>query len=121
MSVWQAILQGIIQGLTEFLPVSSSGHLSIFQYFTGLSGESGAFFSIVLHLGTLFAVVIAFFPTIWGLIQEAFAMLGDLFRGALQFPAGHTPAQDDLPAHRFAASAGVCSVPQGLLRELFHR
>ena len=43
MSVWQAILQGMIQGLTEFLPVSSSGHLSIFQYFTGLSGESGAF------------------------------------------------------------------------------
>ncbi len=38
MSVWQAILQGMIQGLTEFLPVSSSGHLSIFQYFTGLSG-----------------------------------------------------------------------------------
>ena len=85
MSVWQAILQGIIQGLTEFLPVSSSGHLSIFQYFTGLSGESGAFFSIVLHLGTLFAVVIAFFPTIWGLIQEAFAMLGDLFRGRFSF------------------------------------
>ena len=47
--------------------------------------ESGAFFSIVLHLGTLFAVVIAFFPTIWGLIQEAFAMLGDLFRGRFSF------------------------------------
>ena len=120
MSVWQAILQGIIQGLTEFLPVSSSGHLSIFQYFTGLSGESGAFFSIVLHLGTLFAVVIAFFPTIWGLIQEAFAMLGDLFRGRFSFRRV-TPAQDDLSAHRFAASAGVCSVPQGFLRELFHR
>ena len=54
MSVWQAILQGMIQGLTEFLPVSSSGHLSIFQYFTGLSGESGAFFSIV-GLGSAFA------------------------------------------------------------------
>ena len=83
MSVWQAILQGIIQGLTEFLPVSSSGHLSIFQYFTGLSGEEGAFFSIVLHLGTLVAVVIAFFPTIFGLVQEGLAMLGDLFRGQL--------------------------------------
>ena len=85
MSVWQAILQGMIQGLTEFLPVSSSGHLSIFQYFTGLSGESGAFFSIVLHLGTLFAVILAFFPTIWGLICEAFAMLGDIFRGRFTF------------------------------------
>ena len=85
MSVWQAILQGMIQGLTEFLPVSSSGHLSIFQYFTGLSGESGAFFSIVLHLGTLFAVILAFFPTIWRLICEAFAMLGDIFRGRFTF------------------------------------
>ena len=85
MSVWQAIVQGMIQGLTEFLPVSSSGHLSIFQYFTGLSGESGAFFSIVLHLGTLFAVILAFFPTIWRLICEAFAMLGDIFRGRFTF------------------------------------
>ncbi len=81
MTVLEAVLQGIIQGLTEFLPVSSSGHLSIFQYFTGLSGENGAFFSVLLHLGTLFAVVIAFFPTIWDLILEAFSMLGDLFRG----------------------------------------
>ena len=81
MTVVEAILQGVIQGLTEFLPVSSSGHLSIFQYFTGLSGESGAFFSILLHLGTLFAVIIAFFSTIWDLVLEFFSMLGDLFRG----------------------------------------
>lgn len=81
MSVLEAILQGIIQGLTEFLPVSSSGHLSVFQYFTGISGESGALFSIVLHLGTLVAVFIAFFPTIWELIKEFFSMLGDLLGG----------------------------------------
>ena len=85
MTVLEAFLQGLLQGLTEFLPVSSSGPLSIFQYFTGLSGESGAFFSIVLHLGTLFAVILAFFPTIWGLICEAFAMLGDIFRGRFTF------------------------------------
>ena len=81
MTILEAVLQGIIQGLTEFLPVSSSGHLSIFQYFTGLSGEEAALFSIMLHLGTLFAVVIAFFPTIWELVLEAFSMLGDILRG----------------------------------------
>ena len=60
MSYLEAVLQGILQGLTEFLPVSSSGHLSLFQHFTGVSGESGLFFSIMLHLGTLIAVFIAF-------------------------------------------------------------
>ena len=60
MSIWDALIQGIVQGLTEFLPVSSSGHLSLVQYFTGNSGETGAFFSILLHLGTLIAVFIAF-------------------------------------------------------------
>ena len=85
MSVWDALIQGIVQGLTEFLPVSSSGHLSLVQYFTGNSGETGAFFSILLHLGTLMAVFIAFRKTIWDLIVEAFAMLGDLFRRKFSF------------------------------------
>lgn len=85
MSVWDALIQGIVQGLTEFLPVSSSGHLSLVQYFTGNSGETGAFFSILLHLGTLIAVFIAFRKTIWDLIVEAFVMLGDIFEGKFSF------------------------------------
>ena len=40
MSILSAILQGVLQGLTEFLPVSSSGHLSLYQYFTGINSES---------------------------------------------------------------------------------
>lgn len=85
MSIWDAILQGIVQGLTEFLPVSSSGHLSLVQYFTGNSGETGAMFSILLHLGTLIAVFIAFRKTIWDLILEAFSMIGDIFKGKFSF------------------------------------
>ncbi len=85
MSIWEALLQGIVQGLTEFLPVSSSGHLSLVQYFTGNSGETGAMFSILLHLGTLIAVFIAFWDTIWDLIKEAFAMIGDMLRGKFSF------------------------------------
>ncbi|GHU52387.1 undecaprenyl-diphosphatase [Clostridia bacterium] len=68
MSILEAIIQGIIQGLTEFLPVSSSGHLSIYQHFTGNSGESSFMLSIVLHLGTLLAIFIAFRKTIWNII-----------------------------------------------------
>lgn len=85
MTIFDAIIQGIVQGLTEFLPVSSSGHLSLVQHFTGQGGEAGGSFSIMLHFGTLVAVMIAFWPTIWELIQEAFAMIGDLFRGKLRF------------------------------------
>ena len=49
MNIFEAIMQGIIQGLTEFLPVSSSGHLSLYQHFTGNSGEGALLFSAVLH------------------------------------------------------------------------
>lgn len=57
------IILGIIQGVTEFLPVSSSGHLVLFQKILGLSGEEVAL-SIILHLGTLAAVAIFFFKDI---------------------------------------------------------
>lgn len=85
MSFWNAILQGIIQGLTEFLPVSSSGHLSLYQHFTGQSGEAAGLFSILLHLGTLAAVCIAFWDTIWGMIVEFFRMIGDVLKGKFTF------------------------------------
>ena len=61
------ILQGIIQGLTEFLPVSSSGHLSIFQYFTKsqlVENSSTMTFDLVLHFGTLIAVIYYFWKDI---------------------------------------------------------
>ena len=74
------IIQGIIQGLTEFLPVSSSGHLSVAQHFMNV-GEESLITSIFLHLGTLVAVFIAFFPTIWGMIKEFFLTFKDIFTG----------------------------------------
>lgn len=70
MSVINTIFQAIIQGLTEFLPISSSGHLSLFQHFTGKSGEGALLLSAILHLGTLVAIFIAFRTTIWELIKE---------------------------------------------------
>lgn len=85
MSIINAIFQAIIQGLTEFLPVSSSGHLSLFQHFTGSSGEGALMFSAVLHLGTLVAVFIAFWSTIWALIKEFFVMLKDIFTGKFRW------------------------------------
>lgn len=81
MSILSAILQAIIQGITEFLPVSSSGHLSLYQHFTGNSGEGALMFSALLHLGTLAAVCTVFYKQIWELIKEFCLMVKDIFTG----------------------------------------
>lgn len=88
MTILEAVIQGIIQGATEFLPVSSSGHLSVFQHFTGVTGDEAIFTSIALHIGTLIAVFIAFRQKIWALILEALAMLKDIFTGKFSFKTG---------------------------------
>jgi len=91
MAVLLAILQGIIQGLTEFLPISSSGHLSLFQHFTGQSGEGALFFTVMLHLGTLFAVMLVYFKTLMEMIAEFFRMIWDIITGKFRYKeAGET-------------------------------
>ncbi|PXV95761.1 undecaprenyl-diphosphatase [Lachnotalea glycerini] len=77
MSLFQAILMGIIQGITEFLPISSSGHLAIFKELFKVNLETGILFDILLHLGTLVAVFIVYFKDIKKLIIEGFCILGD--------------------------------------------
>ena len=81
MSILDAIIQGIVQGLTEFLPVSSSGHLAITQHITGVAGEGNLFFNVMLHVGTLVAVAVFYHKLIWSLIKEFFRMIGDIFTG----------------------------------------
>lgn len=88
MSILEAVLQGLIQGATEFLPVSSSGHLSLFQHFTDVTGDEAVFTTIALHIGTLIAVFIAFRQKIWALILEFFAMIKDIFTGKFSFKVG---------------------------------
>ena len=78
MGILSAVFQAIIQGLTEFLPVSSSGHLSLYQHFTGNSGEGALFFSAVLHLGTLVAVFIMYRKIIYAMIKELGQMCKDI-------------------------------------------
>ena len=75
-----AIISGIIQGLAEFLPISSSGHLALFQNFGMPEIESMAF-DVMLHLGTLAAVFIVYHKDIFPLIPAFFTMLGKVFKG----------------------------------------
>lgn len=85
MSIFDAIIQGIVQGLTEFLPVSSSGHLAITQHILGTSGDGNLFFNVMLHVGTLVAVIAFYYKLIWSLIKELFSMIKDIFTGKFKW------------------------------------
>lgn len=85
MTIIDAIIQGVVQGLTEFLPVSSSGHLAITQHITGVAGDGNLFFNVMLHVGTLVAVVAFYHKLIWSLIKEFFRMIGDIFTGKFKW------------------------------------
>ena len=86
MTILEAVIQGIVQGLTEFLPVSSSGHLAITQHVLGINLESGnLFFNVMLHIGTLVAVIAFYHKLIWRLIKAFFGIFGDIFTGKFKW------------------------------------
>jgi len=78
MESFQALILGIVQGLTEFLPVSSTGHLIIFQHLFGLD-EPQLFFDICVHLGTLMAVLIVFWKDVRQLLRSLRLLLWSIF------------------------------------------
>lgn len=76
MTYWNAVLLGIVQGLTEFLPVSSSGHLAILQNFLRIGDlENRMLFDVLLHLGTLGAIFFAYHAELRALGREGLTML----------------------------------------------
>lgn len=74
MSILEAIIMGILQGLTEFLPVSSSGHLELANYFFGIKGESNLQFTMAVHAATVLSTITVFYREI-----------GQLFKGLFKF------------------------------------
>lgn len=88
MKLFDAIFLGIVQGLAEFLPISSSGHLSVFQNFFGLMDveAENLFFDVLLHLGTLIAVFVTYWGEIKSMVLEFFTMIG-----ARKLPKGQKP------------------------------
>ncbi len=77
MNLTEAIVLGVVQGVTEFLPVSSSGHLVLFQHLLDIK-EPMLAFDISVHVGTLFAVVIYFFKDIAGIIKSLWRLVSVL-------------------------------------------
>ncbi|MBQ7584006.1 MAG: undecaprenyl-diphosphate phosphatase [Lachnospiraceae bacterium] len=80
MNILQAILLGAVQGLAEFLPVSSSGHLAILQNLFHIEADTGMLFDVLLHIGTLTAIFVVFWKDIAKLILEFFGIVADFIR-----------------------------------------
>lgn len=80
MSFIQAIILGIFQGVAEFLPISSSGHLAILQTLFGIK-EGNLFFTEMLHFGTLISIVIVYFSDIYMMIIEFFKLIFSIIKG----------------------------------------
>lgn len=93
MNILEAIVLGAVQGLTEFLPVSSSGHLAIFQHFFGLN-DNNLFFNVMLHVGTLTAVCAVYWRLFLRLIKSFFRILKKIF--TRKFKWGEMDADENL-------------------------
>ena len=113
LSYLQAIILGIVQGLGEFLPISSSGHLAILEYFFGIKGESVLLFAVMLHLGTLVSVFVIYWHDIVALCWELILTLKDIFTGkGLRIDAS--------PNRRLGFMIVVATIPTGLMGVLFN-
>jgi len=104
----ESIVLGVLQGLTEFLPVSSSGHLVLMQAFMGIGGPV-IFFDVLLHVGTLAAVLLVFRKEIAEIIRESAAAV----TGSQKKPVS------ELPHARFMLMIILGSVPAGVIGILF--
>lgn len=112
MTYFQAVILGLVQGLAEFLPVSSSGHLALLQNWFGIEEDSILLFSIALHFGTLIAVFIVYWKDIWALIKELFATIRDLCTGK----GLHLESN---PTRKFGMMIIVACIPTAVIGFLF--
>lgn len=129
MNLFESILMGIIQGITEFLPVSSSGHLAIFKNLFGLE-DTGLVFDVLLHVGTLIAIFIVFYKDIWELIVNGLGIIADTFVNVGIFFKNLTGEKKEkkteyrkvisTPYRRFAMLVIVTTIPTGVMGIVFN-
>ena len=100
MNLWQGLVLGLVQGLTEFLPVSSSGHLVLFEALTGVR-STDVTVEVSLHVATLASVLVLYGRRLW-----------EIVRGVL---SGNGPSV------RYALLLVIATIPAGLIGVLFHR
>lgn len=127
MDLIKAILMGIIQGVAEFLPISSSGHLALFKGFFGVNTDTGLLFDVLLHLGTLVAIFIAFWGDIKELIVEGFSIVGlffmnvgILFTNLFRKNKKVCKTIITTPYRRFVILVLISTIPTGIIGVLFN-
>lgn len=103
MTIIDAIIMGIIQGLTEFLPVSSSGHLVLYTMFTGATPS--LLFDLIVHLGTVLALIIVFFKDVKDLVLHPLSKKVRLILFATIFTALFAFALKDIAVDAFSGKA----------------
>ena len=103
MDVIDALLMGLLQGLTEYLPVSSSGHLAIASHFFGIEGEANLTFTVAVHVATVFStLVILWKDIVW------------IFKGLFDFKG---PGMNE--SQRYALNILVSMIPVGIVGVFF--
>lgn len=113
MTYIQAVILGLAQGLSEFLPISSSGHLALLQYFFGINTDNVLPFAVLLHFGTLVSVFIVYWKDIVDLIKELGAVIKDIFTGkGLRINAN--------PTRRLGFMIIVATIPTAVIGLLFN-
>ena len=113
MDIFQAIIIGLVQGLTEFLPVSSSAHLIFAQQALGVS-DVGLAFDVLMHVGTLVAVIVYFFNDIVNMIKGFLLSLVDLKNGNFMGEIKKDPYK------KLAWLTILATIPVGVVGVLFN-
>lgn len=113
MNYFDAIILGLVQGLAEFLPISSSGHLALLQYYFGIEGESVLMFAVLLHLGTFISVCVAYWRDIWELIKELGLTIKDLV-------TGNGLMLQERPVRKLGVMIIVATIPTAVMGLLFN-
>ena len=116
MTIIKAIILGIIQGLAEFLPISSSGHLALAKGFFGME-EAPMAFDVFLHLGTLIAVFAIYYKDIFEIIKEFFGICADIIANIITFFKGDKKYRKIIktPYRRFTVLVIVSTIPTAII------
>jgi len=113
LTLFEGVILGLIQGLSEFLPISSSGHLAVLQHFFGIEGENVLTFAVLLHLGTLISLIAVYYKVIWELILELLAVIKDILSGkGLQINKNTN--------RKLGVMIIAASIPTGIIAMLFN-
>ncbi len=113
MSYFEAVILGLIQGLAEFLPISSSGHLALMQQWFGIEEDKVLLFAVLLHVGTLVSVFIVYWKDVWELIKELGLTIRDIFTGrGLRI--------QERPTRKLGVMIIVATIPTGIIGILFN-